>query len=194
MADAFYPVITAGVTPPPPRDQESFVQYALRSYRGVETPAAAPGTTTRRGFNAEAEHTARADAALLAEHDENGIHATIKLARAFFFVDYDGSAYTISDESEDRGTLHGTSSIATVTKEATTGRIKIVLTTAMPTADMWLEDVIEDEDAVDTDAVLCLLHSVTSSTTFYVERWMGDSASSGMVKAHGSFRFAVGAG
>ena len=194
MSDALYPVLSAGATPPPPRDQDGFVQYALRSFRGVESPAAAPSTTTRRGFNAEAEHTARADAALLAEHDENGIHATIKLARAFFFVDYDGSAYTISDESEDRGTLHGTSSIATVTKQATTGRIKIALTTALPTTDIWLEDLIEDEDAVDTDAVQCLLSSVTDASTFYVERWMGDSATGGMIKAHGSFRFAVGAG
>lgn len=193
MADALYPVIGAGITPPPPRDQDSAVEYGLRSFRGVEAPAAAPGTTTRRGWNAEAEHTARADAALLAEHDAAGIHATVKIARAVLFLEYDGSGYTLLDESEDRGTEHGDSSIATVTITAT-GQVKVVLTTAMPSTDLAVVDVCEDAEADDDDSVMCLLSSVTDASTFYVERWAGDASTGGMTKQHGPMAFAVFAG
>lgn len=193
MSDAFYPVLSAGAAVPPPRDQDGFTLYALRSFRGVESPAAAPGATTRRGFNAEAEHTARADAALRAEHDANGIHATVKIARAVLFLEYDGLSYELHQESEDRGVVHADASIATLTVTAV-GQVKIVLATAMPSTDLVVVDLIDDEEAADDDSVMCLLSSVTDASTFYVERWAGDSSTGGMIKEHGPMAFAVFAG
>ena len=167
MADIIYPIQGIGSIEP--------LTYAVRNVRGVEPLAASP--TDRSGFNEEAEFTARADKALRNEHTSVGIHTGWKFPCAIINILWDGTTYSIADDSEDRGVIHGTTSIGSLAS-TTAGVINVTLTTALPsstimvhTADAYSYSYYATADKI----IQTVLKSITSTTVFQIYRWYGSS-------------------
>lgn len=182
MADILYPIQELGST--------DVLRYAVRNVRGVEPHTASP--SDRSGFNEEAEFTARVDRALRTEHTAGGIHTGWKFPCANLIINWDGSSYSVDNESEDRGVRHGDTSIATLTP-GVAGEVTITLTTALPSATINVAGIYTARPrlgATTHTIVKTVLRSVTSTTVFKVWRWQGTAITS-LALTDGAFNIAV---
>ena len=192
MADALYPILRFGVAVPPPRSQDPLPSYAIRSFRGVETPAAAPAD--RRGFNEEAEWTGRGDASMNAEHDEAGNHDTIKIPRGLLRLIFD---VTITDydwhwdrrSSESRSLQY--SAIGTINRTGV-GVVEVTLNEALPSSvrlgacaiDEWIDGI---------GFVRTIRGAITSASKFEVKRFAGATIAA-LAAADGDMSFTIVSG
>ena len=190
MADALYPILRFGVAVPPPRSQDPLPSYAIRSFRGGETPAAAPAD--RRGFNEEAEWTGRGDAAMNAEHDADGNHATIKIPYGLIRLIWDGANYDWHWDrrsSESRSLQY--SAIGTLNQTGV-GVVEVTLTEALPSS-VRLGTCAIDEWIDGIGFVRTIRGAITSASKFEVKRFAGATIAA-LAAADGDMSFTIVSG
>src|SRR4051812_10583083 len=81
------------------QDAPDLLTYVTRDTIGVEDPGALPADWT--GWNEGAEWTGRVESAFENEHDQYGLHKTLKVARGILWAWYakETDLYTVFDES-----------------------------------------------------------------------------------------------
>jgi hypothetical protein len=182
--------LTVGATAVNPDNAQEYLDGDIY---GVQ---AAPVTTAddMRGPNEEFRFLRDAFDFATVEHDANGIHDTLQIARALLDVTWNAgaSAYEVSGHSYLLGTHEHDGVIATVADGAA-GEITVTLATALPSATKYavvdLTGCLYDA----TDTMLFTrtqLMTKTSSTVMALRRWEGATVGT-MAQAHGDFRILI---
>ena len=184
------PILTVGTTIVRPDNTQ---EYLDGDAYGVQAPAVTTADDMR-GPNEEFRFLRDSFEFATVEHDANGVHDTLQIARAFLDVSWDvgASAYIVSDHSYLLGTHQHLGAVATVADGAA-GEITITLAAALPSATKYafidLTGCIYDP----TDNMKFTrtqLMTKTSSTVMALRRWEGATVAA-MALAHGDFRVLI---
>lgn len=191
MALPLLPTLTAGAATPSASNVQAYVDG--QTY-GVQ--AAPVGTSDdMRGINEDIRFLRDAYDWALVEHDANGVHDTLQIARGLLIVEYDDNlaAYTVQGQSYLLGTHeHEAPGLFTIAS-ASPGEITVTLATALPSATAYgVADLSPSlYDATDNFLfVRTQLRARTSASIFTLRRWSGTTVA-GLALADGPFRIAI---
>lgn len=193
MALPLRPVLTVGATRVAPENLQSYLDGATY---GVQAPPVATGDDMR-GINEDFRFLRDAYAWATDEHDVNGVHDTLQIARGWLCATWDavGSQYVVHPRSYLMGEYErDVPGLYTITRTST-GILTIDLhaSYALPSATKYA--VIDMSGSVYTTAqdllhVRTQLVTRTSATKFELRRWSATDVAS-MALADGHFRIAI---
>ena len=191
MALPLLPTLTVGATTPSANNVQAYVDS--QTY-GVQ--AAPVGTSDdMRGINEDFRFLRDAYDWALVEHDVNGYHDTLQIARGLLIVDYDANlgAYAVQGQSYLLGTYENAAPGLFTIASASPGEITVTLATALPSATAYsVADMSEARyDATDNFLfVRTQLRARTSASIFTLRRWEATTVG-GLALADGPFRIAI---
>lgn len=191
MALPLLPTLTVGATTPRASNVQAYVDGATY---GVQ--AAPVGTSDdMRGINEDIRFLRDAYEWATDEHDVNGVHDTLQIARGMLLVEYDANlaAYTVLGQSYLLGTHeHEAPGLFTIAS-ASPGEITVTLATALPSATAYAVADLSPSIYDGTDNFLFVrtqLRARTSASVFTLRRWEATTVA-GLALADGPFRILI---
>ncbi len=192
MALPLLPPMEAGATAP---RRENLIGWADFDPYGVQT---APVTTSddMRGPNEYWRFQRDAIEVVNAEHDANGIHDTLQIARLFLVCDYNTTdGYTVSLDSYVMGTYERDDTAAFTVTEGAAGEITVDLDAAYSLPNASYMGVIDRTGSLYTvtgEMAYCRtqLRSITNAKTFLLSRRAGVVANA-LALSHGPFAISL---
>lgn len=190
MPDLVYPIQRFGST--------DLLLYRERDYYGVEQPAAA--LSDYRGPNEIFDWTRRARSAALVEHYGNGVHNTLKIARALLVINCNPGSTTYSFDPSSyiqstTGLIQTGAAVGSIARTGV-GALTITLAYAMPSINYGLLDFTCPYWTTDynqqniTQWSRVWLRARTSTTAFTVRRYSWTSFAA-QALSDGFMRFAI---
>lgn len=191
MALPLLPALTVGTTTP---TSSNLLAYLDGQTYGVQ--AAPVGTSDdMRGINEDFRFLRDAYDWAMVEHDANGVHDTLQIARGLLIVEYDDNlaAYAVQGHSYLLGTYENEAPGLFTISSASAGEITVTLATALPSATAYAVADLSGSIYDSTDNFLFVrtqLRARTSASIFTLRRWQATTVG-GLALADGPFAILI---
>lgn len=171
MALPLEPILEVGATRPL---RENLQAYGDFDFYGVQAPAVAT-TDDMRGPNEDFRFLRDCYSFLTEEHDANGNHDTLQIARIFLRATYDGTNYVVDPRSYVMGKTFLADAAAFTITAGAAGEITVDVDAAYALPNGTYMGCVDRYDSDPSWDALEMgrtqLRSVTDSTTFLLRRW-----------------------